>query len=108
MLFTSLGAASDLKSGPVFFSQLNVSPNSSGKIGATLVQKSFPSLQASPFVAYYRPEIFVGKSKPAEVPAPVNFEVKDQVVSHTMGIQAPHRPTGSLWPAGFGILILSH
>lgn len=26
LLFTSLSAASDLKSGPVFFSQLNVSP----------------------------------------------------------------------------------
>lgn len=29
-------------------------------------------------------------------------------MSHTVGIQTPHRPTGSLWPAGFGVLVFSH
>lgn len=74
---------------------------------ATLLQKSFSSLQASPFVAYYRPQIFAGKSKPAEVPALVNSVIKGQVCN-TMGIQTPHRPEGILWPARFDILVFSH
>lgn len=69
---------------------------------ARLLQKSFLSLHAPPFVAYYRPQISAGKSKPGEVPALVNFVLEGQVVGDTMGVQTPHRPKGSSWVWHFG------
>lgn len=97
MLFISLSTASDLKSGPIFFSQLNVSPAKLKHWDYTC-SKSFASLQASPFVAYHRSQMFVGKSKPAEVRALVNFVTKGQVTSwafrHLTDLQAVYGKPG--------------
>lgn len=76
LLFTSLSAASDLKSGPVFFSQLNVSPAVVEIMQLHLFKNYFHHCNHHLLLCINRPQIFVGKSKPVGVPAPVNFFVR--------------------------------